>query len=185
MDPFTLLTAYFYHFTPNYTVCRRKESARVKSRLDPSTAFAGDLSSPDRFQFEFPAVTLAISLMHWTPPRSLNYTPLKCPLKRGRSRLTPLRVSDLSYLSCFLVLPVSSGLKWPIEFYSTFHRTIVYATSTIPAFIRMKNNGRHTVFGMRDIHVDLACLDAIVTSGAIIRVKNDWLVWCDNIRHRH
>src|SRR4030066_1930646 len=52
-------------------------------------AFAGDLSSPDRFQFEFPAVTLAISLLHWTPPGSLNYTPFQCPLKRGRSRSSP------------------------------------------------------------------------------------------------
>src|SRR4030043_2416237 len=71
-------------------------------------AFAGDLSSPDRFQFEFPAVTLAISLLHWTPPGSLNYTPFQCPLKRGRSRASPIIGVVIILFCCGIVIIIIS-----------------------------------------------------------------------------
>ena len=91
----------------------------------------------------------------------------------------------LPYLSCLLILPVCPGLQGPVEFYGAFRRAIVCAASAIPAFVGMKNNGWHTLFGMRDIHVDLACLDTSVTPGAKFRVKNDRLIWRDNIGHCH
>jgi hypothetical protein len=47
-------------------------------------AFPGDLGSPYRFQFEFPAVTLAIPLLHWTPPESLDYIPFRVSTKTGQ-----------------------------------------------------------------------------------------------------
>jgi hypothetical protein len=93
--------------------------------------------------------------------------------------------SDLSYLSCFLILPVSSGLKRPVEFYGTGSRAVIRAATAVPAFIRVKNNGRFSLFGVGNINIYLANLNAVITPVAYFRVKNDRLVWRDNIRHGH
>jgi hypothetical protein len=96
-----------------------------------------------------------------------------------------LILSDLTYHSCFLILPVSSGLKWPVEFYGTGPRAVICAATAVPAFIRVKNNGRFSLFGVGNIDIYLANLNAVITPVAYFRVKNDRLVWRDNIGHCH
>jgi hypothetical protein len=87
-------------------------------------------------------------------------------------------------LAGLLVLPVSPQFKREIELDRPWTGTIDGAAAAVPAFLRMKDDGRLALHRMRDIHVNLACFHAGIAPGTNIRIEDYRIVWCRNVGKR-
>ncbi len=87
-------------------------------------------------------------------------------------------------LSCFLVLPISSQLKWKVKLNSPGPGTIVCTATAIPAFFRMKDNRWSAFLRMRDIYIDLTCFYTDVTPVTDFRIEYHRVIRCRNIGNR-
>jgi hypothetical protein len=87
------------------------------------------------------------------------------------------------YFSGSLVLPVSAGLKRPVESNSSGTGTIVNTTAAIPALIRVQDHGWLTLLGIRYIDIDLTDFNAMIAAVAAIGIESDRFIGCSYIRH--
>ena len=87
-------------------------------------------------------------------------------------------------LSCFLVLPVSSQLKWKVKLDCPGSGTIVRTATAIPAFFRMQDNRWFAFLRMRDIYIDLTCFYTDVTPVTDFRIEYHRVIRRRNIGNR-
>ncbi len=84
----------------------------------------------------------------------------------------------------FLVFPVAPLLQRPVKLDGTGTGTVVCTTAAIPAFFRVQDNGWFALYGMRYVHIYLACIDANVAPVTDIRIEYYRVVRCGNIWNR-
>jgi len=85
----------------------------------------------------------------------------------------------------FFILPVTPGLQRPVEPDRSGTRAVIDAATAIPAFVRMKYNGRFALLGVGDIDIYLANLHAVITPVASIRIEQNHLIGCRDIGDGH
>jgi hypothetical protein len=86
--------------------------------------------------------------------------------------------SDAENFAGRLALIESSLLKRPVKLNSALGstRTLIYATTAVPAFIGMQGNGGLAFFGIWYVYIHLTNVDAGIAAIADFRISNDRLV---------
>ena len=75
-----------------------------------------------------------------------------------------------------LILPVRPGLQRPIERDGSRPRTIIDTAAAIPALIRVQDQGRLALPGIRNIDIDLADFHTMIAAIAAFGIESDRLV---------
>ena len=84
-------------------------------------------------------------------------------------------------LSGLLTFPLHPLHQGPVESDSARTWAIIYTAPTVPALIRMQDNGRFPFAFIRNKHVYLAYLNAHIASITYVRVKDYRPAWSRDI----
>ncbi len=108
-------------------------------------------------------------------PRTLRCSRCREPAQSGLKRVAQ------DFTGRF-VFPRASLLQWPVEGNGARLPAIHNAAAAVPAFVGMQNNRRISLFGIWNINIHLADIDAGIAARAELRIYNNRRVRRRNVR---